>query len=170
MGIPGFEPSFLVGIDAVRAVHGSRLAAVAGRRLTGFAVVRFADDGGWFADCPVVLDFDGIQVEVCHWKLDELSIGWDTIDTTAAITGWEWAEFTPVWSHADERLGPFIGRELREVVFLERRSSGPDLAAGTVAVEFVFGTGRFHIANGLDENLIETGAARPDYVRHRLSR
>jgi hypothetical protein len=170
MGIPGFEPSFLVGIDAVQAVHGSRLAALVGRRLSGFAVVRFAEDGNWFADCPVVLDFDGIQVEVCHWKLDELSIGWDTIDTTAAIAGWEQAEFTPVWSHADERLGPFTGRELREVALLEWRPSGPDLAAGTVAVEFVFDTGRFHIANGLDENHIETSAAQPDYVRHRLSR
>jgi hypothetical protein len=75
-----------------------------------------------------------------------------------------------VWSHADERLGPFTGRELREVALLEWRPSGPDLAAGTVAVEFVFDTGRFHIANGLDENHIETSAAQPDYVRHRLSR
>jgi hypothetical protein len=125
MGIPGFEPSFLAGVDAIQAVHGSRLAALAGRRLTGFAVVRFAEDGEWFADCPVVLDFDGI---------------------------------------------PFTGRELREVALLEWRPSGPDLAAGTVAVEFAFGTGRFHIANGLDENRIETGAAQPDYVRHRLSR
>jgi hypothetical protein len=170
MGIPGFEPSFLVGVDAIQTVHGSRLTALAGRRLTGFAVVRFAEDGKWFADCPVVLDFDSIQVEVCHWKFDELSIGWDTIDTTAAIAGWEWAEFTPVWSHADERLGPFTGRELREVALLEWRPSGPDLAAGTVAVEFVFATGCFHIANGLDENRIEAGAAQPDYVRHRLSR
>lgn len=46
------------------------------------------EDGDWFADCPVVLDFDGLQVEVCHSKL-ELSIGWDTIDTAATITGWE---------------------------------------------------------------------------------
>ncbi|MEU3793895.1 hypothetical protein AB0F07_29495 [Streptomyces fructofermentans] len=78
MGISGFEPSFLIGVDAIRQAHGSRLAALAGRRLTGFALVRFAEDGDWFADCPVVLDFDGIQVECCHWKFDELSIGWDT--------------------------------------------------------------------------------------------
>ncbi|WP_189714256.1 hypothetical protein [Streptomyces phaeofaciens] len=54
--------------------------------------MRFVEDGDWFADCPVVPDFDGIQVEVCHWKLDELSIGWDMIDTAATITGWA---FTP---------------------------------------------------------------------------
>ncbi|MGW2563622.1 hypothetical protein ACWCXB_31235 [Streptomyces sp. NPDC001514] len=117
-----------------------------------------------------MLDFDGIQVEVCHSKLDELSIGWNTIDTAATITGWEWFELTPQWSHGDERLEPFVGQELCEVGLLEWRPTGRDLAAGTVAVEFVFGGGFLRIANGLDENRIEIGAAQPDYLRHRLGR
>ncbi|MEU6612491.1 hypothetical protein [Streptomyces parvus] len=50
------------------------MAALAGRRLTGYALVRFVEDGEWFADCPVVLDFEGVRVEICHWKFDELSI------------------------------------------------------------------------------------------------
>jgi hypothetical protein len=171
MGIPGFAPSFLTGLDAVRRAHGSPLAALAGRRLTRFALVRFAEDGDWFADCPVVLDFDGVQVEVCHWKFDELSIGWDTIDTGAAITGWEEAGFTPEWSHGDERLEPFVGRELREVALLAwRPADRHDLAAGTVAVEFVFAGDRLRIVNGLDENAIEVGTAHPDFVRHPLGR
>ncbi|WP_327250503.1 hypothetical protein [Streptomyces sp. NBC_01244] len=159
MGISGFEPSFLIGVDAIRQAHGARLATLAGRRLTGFALVRFAEDGDWFADCPVVLDFEGVQVEVCHWKLDELSIGWDTIDTAATITGWEWFELTPQWSHSDEQIEPFVGRELREVTLVEWRPAGRDLAAGTVAVEFVFAGGRLSILNGLDENRIEVGSA-----------
>lgn len=170
MGISGFEPSFLVGIGPVESVHGARLAALVGRRLTGFAVVRFAEDGAWFADCPVVLDFDRIRVEVCHWKLDELSIGWGTIDTAAPVAGWEQSGFTPVWSHTDERLEPFVGRELRDAALLEWRPDGPDLAVGTVALEFAFDIGGFRIANSLDENRIETGAAAPGYVRHRLNR
>ncbi|MFI2039449.1 hypothetical protein ACH470_33175 [Streptomyces bottropensis] len=170
MGISGFEPSFLIGVDAIRQAHGSRLARLAGRRLTRFALVRFAEDRDWFADCPVVMDFDGLQVEVCHWKLDELSIGWDTIDTAATITGWEWFELTPQWSHSDERLEPLVGQELCEVTLLEWRPADHDLAAGTVAVEFVFAGGCLRIVNGLDENCIEVGAAHPDYVRHRLGR
>ncbi|WP_229860842.1 hypothetical protein [Streptomyces xanthochromogenes] len=170
MGISGFEPSFLVGADAILRAHGSRLAALTGRRLTGFALVRFVEDGDWFADCPVVLDFDGIQVELCHWRLDELSIGWDTIDTTATITGWEWFELTPQWSHSDERFEPFVGQELREAALLEWRTAERDLAAGTVTVEFVFGGGRVRIVNGLDENGIEVGEARSGYVRHGLGR
>ncbi len=171
MGISGFEPTFLVGLETVRARHGRGLAALGGRRLTGFALVRFAEDGDWFADCPVVLHFDGIQVEICHWKLDELSIAWNTIDTTATISDWEWFELTPAWSHTDERLEPFVGQELREVALLEWRPSlRHDLADGTLAVEFVFDTGRFHIANALDENSIEVGEAHPEFVRHRLGR
>jgi hypothetical protein len=169
MGISGFEPIFLVGLEAVREGHGSGLAALGGRRLTGFALMRFIEDGDWFADCPIVLDFDGLRVEICHWKFDELSIGWNTIDTTAAVSGWEYVEQTPTWSDADERLEPFVGQELREVALLEwRPSSGHDLANGTLAVEFILDTGRFRIANALDENSIEVGEAHPDYVRHRL--
>ncbi|MEV6324321.1 hypothetical protein AB0M45_24505 [Nocardia sp. NPDC051787] len=170
MGISGFEPFFLVGIEAVRQEHGSRLAMLAGRRLTGFALVRFAENGDWFADCPVVLDFNGTRVEVCHWKLDELSISWDTIDTAATVTGWEWFELTPQWSYNDERLEPFVGQELCEVALLEWQPADRDLAAGTVAVEFAFAGGSLRIANGLDENRIEVGMAQPDYIRHRLGR
>ena len=170
MGIAGFEPSFVVGIDTIRRTHEARLEELHGRSLTGFALVRFAEDGDWFADCPVVLDFDGIQLEVCHSQLDELSIGWNTINTAAIISGWEWFELTPEWSRSDERLEAFVGQTLREVALLEWRPSSPDLAAGTVAVEFVFDAGLFRIANGLDENRIETGVVQPEYVRHRLGR
>ncbi|MEV0151334.1 MULTISPECIES: hypothetical protein [unclassified Nonomuraea] len=168
MGISGFEPNFLVGLHVVRDEHGQGLAALGGRRLTGFALVRFLEDGHWYADCPVVLDFDGVQIEIMHSKFDELSISWNTTDTTAAMTGWEWFELTPAWSSADERLEPFIGQELREVALLEWQPSGPDLAAGTLAVEFVFDKSRFHIANALDENSIEVGDAHPEWLRHRL--
>lgn len=169
MGISGFEPLFLVGVDAVRSEHGSRLAALAGRRLTGFAVVRFGEGGRWFADGPVVLDFAGVQVEVCHSRLDELSIGWNSIDTAAAITGWwEWAEAPPLWSARDERLEAFVGWELREVRLLEWRPGEHDPAAGTVAVEFVFPEDRLRIINYLDENGLEAGASKPGYVQHRL--
>lgn len=169
LGISGFSPTFLVGLEAVRDTHGPRLATLPGRRLTSFAIVRFAEDGEWFADCPVILDFDGVRVEICHWKLDELSIGWNTIDTSAPITDWEWYELTPVWSGDDERLEAFAGQELREVALLEWRPSRYDLAYGTVAVEFVFDTGGFLIANALDENGIELGTPHPEFVRHRLA-
>ncbi|MEV4219898.1 hypothetical protein [Nonomuraea sp. NPDC049725] len=36
------------------------------------------------------MDFDGVRVEICHWKFDELTIGWrssgdDLADGTLAV-------------------------------------------------------------------------------------
>ncbi|MFE1288167.1 hypothetical protein [Streptomyces sp. NPDC058751] len=77
-----------------------------------------------------------------------MSAGWDAIDTAATVTGWERSEFTLLeWWPADH-----------------------DLAAGTVAVEFVFADDRLRIVNGLDENRIEVGATPREYVRHGLGR
>jgi hypothetical protein len=45
MGISGFEPPFLIGVDAIRQAYGSRLVTLAGRRLAGLALVRFTEDG-----------------------------------------------------------------------------------------------------------------------------
>lgn len=42
-------------------------------------------------------------------------------------------DLTPVWSHADERLRPSAGRELREAALSEWRSACRDLATGSVA-------------------------------------
>lgn len=109
-------------------------------------------------------------MEICHWKLDELSIGWDTIDTSKAIVGWDWWELTPEWSRVDERLEPFVGWELREVALLEWRPSKREIPTRTVAVEFAFDVGRFRIANGLDQNSIEVDAAQLQYRRQRLDR
>ncbi|MEV0189965.1 hypothetical protein AB0I39_15670 [Kitasatospora purpeofusca] len=170
MGITGYEPSFLFGIDEVRQAHGARLAALAGRRLTGFAVVRFVEDGSWYADCPVVLDFEGVRVEISHHDLNSFWMGWGEIDTTAALANWEWFELTPAWSDRDDRLAPFVGRELSEAALLEwcPPAESRDMARGTVAVEFRFGDDYLRIMNGLDENHVELGPAAPEHVRYHL--
>jgi hypothetical protein len=50
------------------------------RRLTRALLVWDLDEDKWFADCPILLDFEGEQVENNHGKFDELSITWHTID------------------------------------------------------------------------------------------
>ncbi|WP_053652170.1 hypothetical protein [Streptomyces sp. XY431] len=85
--------------------------------------------------------------------------------------GWEWSGFTPEWSDQDERLAPFVGRELRGAALLEWSPPEEhvcDTARGMVAMEFVFDDGHVRIADGLDENTVELDPAAPEYVRHRL--
>ncbi len=42
------------------------LAALVGRRLSAVWLVWDRDDDTWFADAPVLLGFEGEQVELCH--------------------------------------------------------------------------------------------------------
>jgi len=153
------------GVAPIQAAHADALGRLVGRRLTGAAVVQFVEDDSWYAECPVVLDFDGVQVEICHQKFDDLSITFNTIDCGAPITGWEESEFTPVWRFDDDRIIGYRDQVLRRVALLEWRAPG-DMADGMVAVEFTFAGGRFAIANGLDENMIEVGERLPEYHGH----
>jgi hypothetical protein len=62
-GIEGYEPRWLAGRD-VRAAHGGRLAALEGRRRDRAWLLGDLDDHTWFADGPVLLDFEGEQAEL----------------------------------------------------------------------------------------------------------
>jgi hypothetical protein len=73
-GIRGYQPRWLNGRRAVTVAHGRRLHALIGRRLTHSWLAWERNDDQWFADCPVLLDFDGMQVEINHQKFDDLSI------------------------------------------------------------------------------------------------
>ncbi|MEV4773336.1 hypothetical protein [Micromonospora humida] len=57
-GITGYQPAWLNGAAEVAGRHAQRLRGLVGRRLTSSWVVWDDDDDTWFADCPVVFDFD----------------------------------------------------------------------------------------------------------------
>ncbi|UOX85591.1 hypothetical protein MUY14_27860 [Amycolatopsis sp. FBCC-B4732] len=169
-GIEGYEPRWLSGRGAITAAHGARLAALAGRRLSHAWLAWDLDDDSWFADCPVLLDFSGEQVELCHWKFDELSITWNTIRPAATPTWTDGGEppFRLAWRD-DARAGPagLRGRDLASVELLAW--AGADLAHGMVAPRFVFAGGdSVAVSNGLDENALEFGAPDPAYRAHPL--
>jgi hypothetical protein len=150
LGIAGFVPVWLSGLETIMAAHGDRLARLPGRQLTSVDMVHLIEDDSWYADCPVIFDFEGERMEICHQKFDDLSIAWNTIDWTATVEGWEESDFTPVWRNGDDRVGSYIGAVVREAALLEWRA-GHDLADGMVAVEFVFDPGRLAITSALDE-------------------
>ncbi len=128
----------------------------------------------WFAGCPILLDFDGEQVEISHQKFDDLSITWNTIEPSRPIT-WidsdsDDPESSPLtWrDDACARLAALDGQELRTVELLEWGGSGTDFARDMVPVTFGFCHDRITISNALDENAIEFGPPDPDYRRHTL--
>lgn len=165
-GIATYRPRWLEGQAAVAAAHGRRLASLVGRRLTRTWAVWDPDDDTWFADGPVLFDFDGEQVEINHQKLSDLSITWNSISPADPI---RWPELCLCWrDDAPEALAALRGRTLRSVDLLEWASE--DLAYGMVAVCFRFDEGPLTIYNALDENGLSRDEPDPAYQRPSLAR
>lgn len=180
-GIEGYRPQWLCGQREIAAAHGRRLNTLVGRRLRRAWLVWDMDADGWFADCPVLFDFDGVQVEVVHWKVDELSITWDTIDPTGR----------PVWSEGEDddpnfpalhlgwrhdvrpELEALHGQRLQSVELLERigpRRAKPSTSPfeGPLGVGFSFAGDQVRVVNAFDENGLEFGWPGPEWRRHSL--
>ncbi|WP_433498929.1 hypothetical protein ACQP1K_00775 [Sphaerimonospora sp. CA-214678] len=100
-GIPRYRPEWLSGRSAITATHGARLGRLVDRRLTRALLVWDLDEDKWFADGPVLLDFEGEQVEINHGKLDELSITWNTIDPARSP---DWPDFHLAWRDDAPRM------------------------------------------------------------------
>jgi hypothetical protein len=119
--------------------------------LTRALLVWDLDEDEWFADCPILLDFEGEQVEINHWKFDEVSITWNTIDPARSPA---WPDFHLAWrDNAPDELAALVGQPLSTMELLEWRCS--DLAQGTVSLGFSFSNGQVTIYNKLDENGME---------------
>ncbi|MEU6339388.1 hypothetical protein ABZ883_00315 [Streptomyces sp. NPDC046977] len=161
-GIDGYRPDWLNGHPSVAARHGARLAALIGRPLARAWLVWDIRDDEWFADCPVLLDFTGDQVEINHQKFDDVSITWNSADPHQPVV---WPDFDFRWRHdARGELQALQGQILQGVQLLEW--TGNDMALGTVAVGFRFPRGQLTVFNALDENGLLFGPPDARYRCH----
>lgn len=167
LGIKDYEPAWHSGLQAIETMHGRRLAALVGRRLTHAWLLWDRKDDTWFADAPVLLDFSGEQLEVQHQKFDDLSLTWNTADPDRPVT---FPEFDLAWrDDAIPELASLEGQLVRDVSLLEwRGESGDDMAKGMVAVHVRFDGGQLTVFNALDENGLAFAPLGPQYARRRL--
>lgn len=157
-GIEGYRPVWLNGWRDVARVHGPRLRDLVGRPLTAVWLVRDMEDGSWFSDCPVVLDFDGERLEINHAKLDDLSVTWNTVDLLGPV---RWPEFRLEWSAgALPEIRALHGLTVSRVELLEWRTRC-GAAAGSVDVSLVLDGARVTVFNALDENGLGFGSPGP---------
>lgn len=174
--IQGYEPHWLVGLSATTTRHGQRLQALTGRRPHRTWLLWDLDTDAWFADGPVLLDFDGEQIEINHQKFGDLSITWNTTDPPEQTT-WTYGDeghpddhvFHLGWRHdTRSELTALQGQPLQAVELLEY--AGGDMADGMIAVSFAFADARVTISNALDENGLEFDGPSPRYHRHPVLR
>lgn len=168
-GIEDYQPRWLNGLDPITAAHGDRLAALVGSRLRHVWVVWDLDGDEWFSDAPVLLDFDGDQVEIDHQKFDEVSITWNTVDPSRTIDHLEDSSFRLAWRPEPlPDLADLCGRVLHHVELLEWVRDARDFAHGSVAVGLDLAPAWLTVVNTLDENGFEHEPPGSCYRRHRV--
>ena len=157
-GIDGYRPDWLTGYDALQAAHGERLRGLVGRPLTRTWVVWELGADEWFADGPVLLDFDGEQLEVNHQKFDELSLTWNTIDP-AKPPRWPAGDDFQLVFRDDVPAGylELVGQTVTSAGLTVWHGEDDDLANGTVMVHVALTTGEVTVYNALDENGLYLG-------------
>ncbi|THV41882.1 hypothetical protein [Glycomyces buryatensis] len=166
--IEGCEPQWMTGLTEIRRTHGPMLRSLVGHTLRAVWLLE-GPPGEWWADTPVVLDFDGVRLEVCHQKFDELSLACGTIDLDRSVPWFEadGGRLPLRWRTDLEPVAAgFAGERLTAVELVEW--TGADLAAGMISPRFTFKTGHLKIYNVLDENAFATGPLLPYERSHRL--
>ncbi|MFI9814004.1 hypothetical protein [Saccharothrix variisporea] len=160
-GIEGYRPAWGNGLaDAM--THAARMRALIGRRLTDAWLVWDLEHGEWWADCPVLLDFEGEQIEINHQKFDDLSITWNSADPAKPVIWPTSDNFQLAWRNtARPDLVALRGRTVQAVEFLVW--TGSDMANGSIAVGFTFGRDRLCVFNALDENGLEVGTLQEQW-------
>ncbi|MER5258085.1 hypothetical protein [Streptomyces sp. NPDC002855] len=147
-GIAGYQPQWLSRSDDVVREHADRVRGLVGRTLTRVWAVWDRQDDAWFCDCPVLLDFEGEQVEINHHKFDDLSLTWNTIDPGVPP---RWPDFDLQWrAEPLPQLHALRGLPLTRVDLLDWGGRGQAWVNGDIS--FVFATGRVTVFNAMDEN------------------
>ncbi|WP_412538710.1 hypothetical protein R8Z50_23000 [Longispora sp. K20-0274] len=166
-GVSGHQPKWLTDLPALRAAHRRRLNDLVGRRLSDTYLMWDREDDAWWADGPVVLDFDGEQLEVNHQKDRDLSITWSTIDLALPIDWGTSDNFQLTWRRdTPTDLVALRGQTLQQVELLEWVIDRRPI--GSIDIHFTFPNGQVTIVNAGDENGLRFTPPPEAYRRHSL--
>ena len=168
-GIAGWQPEWRSGAEQVNR-HADALVSLVGAKLTGAWSI-WIDESDWYADMPVVLQFDGSrQLEICWQKFDDLSISWNTINIDLTPRGsFDHLSWRP-WAHLALRKnrGQTVSSvAATESVFTRSDVDHPHREHSTTFTGGLWlattGPG-LHIFNALDENGLAT-TYEPDLLK-----
>jgi hypothetical protein len=159
LDVSGWQPVWQPAETQLRHQAG-QLTSLRGRRVVDAWIVWNLEHDKWFADLPVVIEFDdGRRFEVSWQKFDELSISWNSIDV--AVTPIAWVTWPLQWrSQGHPALRNIVGCAVRTVDATQHRftTHRVDAPGNTSAVWLTSGiwletTGAgLHLFNALDEN------------------
>ena len=179
-GIENYNPHFNSSTKEIVTKVGEELKKLIGKKITETWVVWETKNNKWFKDCPVVINIEGIQVEICTSKVEELSITFNTIDMSNELNWYDIDDFKLEWREGafselllgkDKKINSVEIIEYKfqsEVVFSKDKpkSQGDKNSAWVLnGIGFELDNGYFSVYNGLDENEISIEPDLSDHIR-----
>lgn len=169
LGIESYNPHFYSNTSDIIVELGQELKKLIGKKILEVWTVYDINDNEWFADCPVVLNIEGIQLELCTTKLDELSITFNTIDMSEELNWYDIDDFKLEWrKECTPDLLLIKNKKVKNIELIEYnfrteaifskdnpKSVGEQSTCWILnGLGFELEDGYFSVYNGLDENAI----------------
>jgi hypothetical protein len=145
LGIKNYNPKFYNDLSQLINNHKPRLQGLKGKQIKEIWVAWEQTEDAWFKDLPVIIRFEGCQLEICAYKTDEYAVSFDQIDVSEAID-YCGTDFVLRWekNHLKD-LNNFINKRILKVEIIEWMGK-------LTGMGFHLEDGYFAVCNGLDEN------------------
>lgn len=97
LGMDSYNPHFYSESSDIMTELGQELKKLIGKEILDIWVVYDINNNEWFKDCPIVLNVDGIKVELCAIKIDEFAITFNTIEMSEKLNWYDIDNFNLEW-------------------------------------------------------------------------
>jgi hypothetical protein len=180
LGIENYNPSFSSNTTDIIIELGQELKNLIGKKILDIWLVWETNEDEWFKDCPVVLNIEGMQLELCTTKIDELSITFNMIDMSKELNWYHIDDFQLEWRKEPlSDLLTVINKKIINVELIEYNfqteitfskdslnSVGQRSSTWVLnGIGFELEDGYFSVFNGLDENEISMRREISDNIR-----
>lgn len=108
--------------EVLLQAHGERLKGLLGKTIVKAWSVWDTEQDEWFVDEAVVLEVEGLKLELAFMYLDSIVLSWNQIDLSPGpkrISDWD-DSFTLCWSsNAHSNLKQVVGKTIRRISVIE---------------------------------------------------
>lgn len=181
LGVTNYQPNFLTKAKEIMSKVGINLEDLIGKKILEVWIVWDETNDEWFEDCPVILNIEGTHLEICNWKIDELSLTFDTIDLSEQLNWYDMDHYILKWHDATKsNLMSIKNQRINNIELIEYsyvieninpKKDNPEQIKKEDQYWFINGiglileSGYLSIENGLDKNVIRTSPDIKEYLR-----
>lgn len=171
LGMPKYNPTFFKSTQELINNCSKDLTTLIGKIIAEVWIVWDENNNEWFNDCPVVLNIEGQQIELCAFKFDEFAVTFNEIDLSNKLDWYGVKDFDLEWRKAClQQFKGILNKKITDIGIIERNhrykvihdETNPKNEGNFISdwelngIGFYIESEYIAVENGLDENIITT--------------